>query len=39
MGFLLFDLAANELANASTLAISEIYEKLEQPPNSEMLEY
>ena len=36
MSFLLFDIVSNELAKVSTLAISEIYEKLEQPPNLEM---
>ena len=36
MSYLLFDIAADALAKASTLAADEIYEKLEQPPNPEM---
>ena len=36
MSFLLFDLVSSELAKVSSLTIPEIYEKLEQPPSSEM---
>ena len=36
MSYLLFDIVSNELAKVSTFRVSEIYEKLEQPPSSEI---
>ena len=36
MSFLLYDIVANALAKITAYAISDIYDKLEQPPNSEM---
>jgi len=36
LSFLLYDIVATELARITAYTVSEIYEKLEQPPNSEM---